>query len=167
MTEDVPAIDGESVAHAAFRGDLRALFVPTMVVALGYLCMWFFLYVTGNGSGAMARLSIAVLALGVPVLIAHAGLRYVTISIVVGPDHIVAHRGFPIRDEVEISYRAIREVRVRRGISGSLTGAGTILIDRVGGKITVVPDIANPRGARKAILEAKRISDKSNTVETV
>lgn len=140
---------------AAWRASASALFLPGLVVALGYAGLWAFLTMSGRGEGALARVSLLILVLGVPLLLAHAGLRLSTTRLTLRGALLEAHPGFPARDPVTVSYRAITSVTVRRGLSGWITGAGSLVIARETGAPVIVAGLAKP-DAVLADLSARR-----------
>lgn len=141
--------------RVAWRASAPALFLPGFVVAAGYAGLWAFLTMGGRGEGALARLSLLILVLGVPLLLAHAGLRLSTTRLTLRGAHLEAHPGFPARDPVIVSYRAITSVAVRRGLSGRITGAGSLVISRENGAPVIVAGLASP-AAVLADISARR-----------
>lgn len=134
-----------------FRPSWTALVLPTAVIAAGYAVAFAVLQVLGRGDGALARLCIIVLALGVPLLLASAMLRYFTIQVQLLSDTIIVHRGFPRRDEREIAYSLIRAVDVSKGIAGNLTDSGTLTFELVTGQRFAIADLAGPNRIKSAL----------------
>lgn len=136
-----------------WRASAAALFLPTVVVAGGYAALWLYLMQDGRGSGNLARVSLAVLAIGVPCLLAHAGLRWSTTRLTLRGSHLEAHPGFPARDPVIVAYASITGLRIRRGLAGRLTGAGSLIIERDPEAPVVVSGLTD---AEKALSETMR-----------
>ncbi|QDZ01989.1 PH domain-containing protein [Nitratireductor mangrovi] len=128
-----------------------SLFLPTIVVVVGYGLLLSFLFAAGRGDGALARLCIVVLAIGGPFLIAHAVLRRFTISVAVMPRALYLHRGFPHSQPFEIPYALIDRVSVRRGLPGRIAGSGALVVTLANGRRVVVGDLAQPHAAARAI----------------
>ncbi|MCY0096138.1 hypothetical protein [Hoeflea ulvae] len=131
----------------ARRASAPALFLPGVIVAAGYGGLWLFLYLDSRGDGALARVSLLVLAIGVPLLLAHAGLRLSTTRLTLRGAHLEAHPGFPARDPVIVAYPAITGMSLRRGLSGWITGAGSLVIEREVGPPLVIPGLLDPDAA--------------------
>ncbi|MCY0147982.1 hypothetical protein OEG84_09735 [Hoeflea sp. G2-23] len=137
--------------HRLFwRASATALFLPALVVAAGYAVLWLFLNQTGRGGGHLARVSMLVLVIGVPILLVHAGLRLSTTRLTLRGAHLEAHPGFPARDPVIVAYASITGLSVRRGLSGWLTGAGSLIIERGAQPRVIVSGMAR---ADSALLE--------------
>lgn len=118
-----------------------ALLLPGLAVALGYAVLWLYLGQTGREDSNLARVSLLVLVIGVPCLLVHAGLRLSTTRLTARGAHMEAHPGFPARDPVIVAYSSVTGVRIRRGLSGWLTGAGSVIIEREPGAPVVVPGL--------------------------
>ena len=143
-----------------WRASAIALFLPGLTVAAGYAALWVYLYLDGRANGALARVSLMVLVIVVPLLLAHAGLRLSTTRLTLRGAHLEAHPGFPARDPVIIAYPAVTGVSLRRGLSGWITGAGSLVIKRENGPPVVVSGLSDPDSvlaevsARRAMLGA-------------
>ncbi|MGI9350821.1 MAG: hypothetical protein ACR2O3_04600 [Rhizobiaceae bacterium] len=127
------------------------IFAPTLVIAILYSAAWLFLAVTGKSETGLARLFIVVMAVGVPFLAAHAFLRYQTIRLQVSDGHAYCHPGWPKELPIDVPLSIIKEVKVRRGLSGYLFGGGTVILDLVTEGSVVVADISEPDLAKKVI----------------
>ncbi|WP_290887643.1 hypothetical protein, partial [Hoeflea sp.] len=57
---------GEARRPGVWRASALALFLPGLVVAGGYAGLWLFLHAAGRGEGALARVCLLVLVIGVP-----------------------------------------------------------------------------------------------------
>ena len=124
-----------------------ALFLPSLVVASGYGALLLTLVFSGRGDGALARICLMVVVIVVPLLLAYAGLRLSTTRLTLHVTHLEAHPGFPARDPVMISYSTVSGLSLRRGLSGWITGAGSLVIERDNGVPVIVPGLANPDAA--------------------
>ena len=101
----------------------------------------------------MSRAALLVVAVGVPLLVVHAGLRFVNGRLELGADELVARPGWPVRRERHVSYAHVVDVRLRRGVIGRLVDvASLIVIDRNGDR-TVMPDLAEPKRVLAAVSE--------------
>lgn len=129
------------------------LFLPTIAIAVLYLAAWSWLVYTGRGEGALARMFVLVMAIGVPLLAFHAFLRYQTIKVHVLENAVRYHPGWPKDLPVDMPPELIEEVRVRRGISGRLFGGGTLVMLLTTGQKAAIADLADPDNA-KAEIEA-------------
>lgn len=136
---------------ATFTPSRPALFLPVAVVAAGYAALLFFLLVTGKSGSGIGRLSVIVLSVGVPLLFAHAVLRYFTIRLQPQAHMLFLQTGFPRTEPLEIPYPLIRDIRIRRGLAGRLTGSGTLVFRLVSGQPLAVCDLQNPDAAKAEI----------------
>lgn len=139
---------GAGRRQPAWRASALALFLPGLVVAGGYAALWLFLHLDGRGDGPLARVCLLVLVIGVPLILAHAGLRLSTTGLALRGAHLEAHPGFPARDPVSVAYTAVTGVSLKRGLSGWITGAGSLVIERENAPTVVVAGLADPEGAR-------------------
>ena len=98
-----------------------------------------------------ARLVIIVMAIGVPLLAAHAFLRYATIRLQVLASAVRYHPGWPRDLPVDMPFELIERVRVTRGLSGLIFGGGTLVMDLTTGARAAVADLADPDGAKAQI----------------
>lgn len=149
-----PASDG---AHrrAVWRASALALFLPGVVVAAGYGALWIALYLNGRAEGALARVCLVVLVIIVPLLFAYAGLRLSTTRLTLRAAHLEVHPGFPARDPVIVTYPSVNGLSLRYGLSGWITGAGSLVIEREHGGPVVVSGLNRPDAAL-ADLSARR-----------
>lgn len=138
---------GDASRRGVWRASALALFLPGLVVAGGYAALWLFLSATGRGEGALARVCLLVLVIGVPLILAYAGLRLSTLGLTLRGAHLEAHPGFPVRDPVSVAYPAVTRLVLKRGLSGWLTGAGSLVIERENGPPVVVAGLADPDSA--------------------
>lgn len=134
-----------------FRPSWIALFLPTAIIAVGYALVFGVFVSFGRGDGALARLCIAVLVLGVPLLLANATLRYFTILVRLSPDTVIVHQGFPRRDAREVAHSHIRAVHVSQGFVGRLTNSGTLMLELVTGQRVAIADLTEPFGVKLTV----------------
>lgn len=130
------------------------IFAPSVIILFTYTFSWTLLAVAGKSDTNLSRLFIIVMAVGVPMLAAHAFLRYQTIRLQVNKDSILCHPGWPKDLPVEVPLAMIEQVVVKRGLSGRLFGGGTLVVHLMGENTVVVADLAEPEEAREAILDA-------------
>ncbi|MGI9412881.1 MAG: PH domain-containing protein [Hyphomicrobiales bacterium] len=122
----------------------RVVFLPSLVVALLYGGLWLW-YSGGTATDGVARAALLVLAVGVPLLIAHAAIRYYGAEIVVRGDEIIARPGLPKRSEIKVLIGDVREVAIRRGLIGRVFDVGTVVLTDRSGRSVTVPDLAGPQ----------------------
>ena len=127
------------------------IFMPTLVIAVLYSAAWVFLAAMGKSDSGLARLFIVVMAIGVPLLAAHAFLRFQTIRLQVSDGHVFCHPGWPKELPIDVPLGVIRDVKVRRGLSGRLFGGGTVVLDLVTEGTVVVADLSEPERAKEII----------------
>jgi hypothetical protein len=128
-----------------------SVFAPTVLVGLIYGGLWVWLTVSGGGNGALARIAMLVLVIGVPILFVHAGLRFVTTRLRVGGTAVILRLGWPRRAPRRLRLRDIAGVAVKRGVIGRIVDTGTIILTRRNGERIVVPDIAGPDRVAEAM----------------
>ena len=150
--KQIPASADDFVrADGKIYGAHWQIFMPTLVVSVLYVSGWFLLLVLGRSDGALAKMFILVLAVGVPFLAIQAFLRFNTTRIQVCETHIRYHPGWPKRFLVELPFELVERVWVKRGLSGWLYGGGTLIMKLTTGDKVVVPDLGDPEGARGAV----------------
>ena len=128
-----------------------AVFLPTVAIAVLYTILWFWFTDIRGTSGGVSRAALLVLAVGVPLLLVHAGLRYVNGCIELGRDHMVVHPGWPVRREAQISFKDIARLTVKRGLIGRIFDVGTLVVTDNNGDHTVMPDLAAPDRVEQAL----------------
>ncbi|WP_417435766.1 hypothetical protein [Hoeflea sp.] len=133
--------------RAVWGASALALFLPGLVVAAGYGALWISLYLNDRGEGALARVCLMVVVIIVPLLFAYAGLRLSTTRLTLRGAHLEVHPGFPARDPVIVSYPAVTGLSLRHGLSGWITGAGSLVIEREHGVPVVVSGLTSPDAA--------------------
>lgn len=130
-----------------------AVFLPTVAIAVLYASLWVWFSLGQGASGGISRAALLVLAVGVPLLVVHAGLRYVNGQLELGEHELIASPGWPVRRQRHVTYDHVVDVKMRRGMIGRLIDVGTmVIIDRNGDR-TVMPDLAVPQTAMKALQE--------------
>ena len=127
------------------------LFLPTLAIAALYSMAWTWLVLEERGGGALARLFLIVMAIGVPLLAAHAFLRYQTIRVQVLNDAVRYHPGWPRDLPIDMPLALIDRVSVKRGISGMIFGGGTLVMELTTGERAAVADLADPEAAKAEI----------------
>lgn len=130
------------------------IFAPTIVILIAYSLSWLLLAMADMSDTNLARLFIVVMAVFVPILAAHAFLRYQTIRVQVNEDCLFCHPGWPKDLPLEVPVAMIEDVVVKRGLSGRLFGGGTLVLHLVAENKLVIADLAEPDKAKEAIINA-------------
>lgn len=130
------------------------IFAPTFIILVAYSVSWLVLAMSNMSDSNLARLFIVVMAVFVPLLAAHAFLRYQTIRVQINEDCLFCHPGWPKDLPIEVPIAMIESVAVKRGLSGRLFGGGTLVLSLVAEKKIVIADLAEPQKAQEAILQA-------------
>ena len=120
------------------------IFIPTIIICILYFICWLTLFFMGKSDSALARLFIVVLALGVPLLLAHAFLRYQTISIDIFKSHIHYQPGWPRSKPVILPYEQLEKFEISKGFSGRIFGGGTVIIKLARGQTVAIGDMEKP-----------------------
>ncbi len=144
-------------SEGRYRPSRAALFLPVAAVTAGYAALFAWFWLSGGLGSSVARLCVIVLAVGVPVLIVHAVLRYYTIGIHPQGHAIFLHPGFPRSEPYEIPYSLIRRINIKRGIGGRLLDSGTLVFHLQTGQKIAVCDLQFPDRIRdeiEAIIDA-------------
>lgn len=149
-----PYGDG-SQAHALALSRL-SLFLPSLVIAGGYGGLWLWLMAEGEGSSALARLCLAVVLVGVPLMAAQAALRLATFSMRVMVHGVHLQPGFPSARQADIPFSAIRSLDVKRGPGGWMTGAGTLVLHLSTGESLAARGIRDADVAKTLVEAAAR-----------
>lgn len=130
------------------------IFIPTLAIGVLYSLAWLILALLGKSDTGLARLFIVVMAIGVPLLAAHAFLRYQTIRLQIDNGRVLCHPGWPTELPIDIPLAMIEDIKIRRGLSGRLFGGGTIIMHITAGKTVAIADLADPDSAKNAIQTA-------------
>jgi len=128
------------------------IFAPTLIILVAYSISWLMLSLAGKSDSNLARLFIVVMSVGVPLLAAHAFLRYQTIRIQVNEDCLFCHPGWPKDLPIEVPISMVEKVVVKRGLSGRLFGGGTLVLHLKAENKVIIADLADPEAAKEAIL---------------
>jgi membrane protein YdbS with pleckstrin-like domain len=134
-----------------FRASRLAVFLPTMVIAMGSAVLLTLLVLSGRSDTAPAWLCLAILVLGVPMLTAHALLRLLTIRMRLLKHAVQIHRGFPRSRSAEIPYALIRGIRIGQRPAIRSHESGTLVLTLVEGTEIPVPDLFQADEAKRAI----------------
>lgn len=151
LTEHQTDIDTFINDQRHFKPSVLALFLPIIVVSIGYGLIWFWLYLSGQSHSALARICMFVLVLGVPLISAYNLLRYATLGIKLNETFLKVHSGFPSRDPIEIPYILIKDVKIVKGLAGRWTGAASLQIFMSSGKPITIAALIYPKQAKAAI----------------
>ena len=133
-----------------------SLFLPSLVIATLYGAVWLWLMVAGEGSSALARLCLAVMLIGVPLMAVQAALRLATFSLKVMVHGVHLQPGFPSARQADIPFSAIRSLDVKRGPGGWLTGAGTLVMHLSTGETLAARGIRDGEAAKMLVEVAAR-----------
>lgn len=133
------------------------IFAPTLIIMITYSFSWVFLASVGMSDTHLARLFIVVMAVFVPLLAAHAFLRYQTIRLQVCTSSVMCHSGWPKEYPVEIPFAMIEDIVIKRGLSGRIFGGGTLVLELPASNKVVVTDLAKPDEAKSAISQAIKL----------
>jgi membrane protein YdbS with pleckstrin-like domain len=130
------------------------IFAPTAVILLFYATAWVALGMVGKSDSGIARLSLLVVTIAVPLLALHAFLRLQTIRLQVAGDVVRYHPGWPKDASVVMPVALIERVAIRRGLAGRMLRAGTLSMQLTTGQRISVADLADPERAAEAIRDA-------------
>lgn len=151
LTEYQTNIDTFFNEQKHFKPSALALFLPIIVVSIGYGLLWFWLYTDGQSHSALARVCMFVLVLGVPLISAYNLLRYATLGIKLNETFLKVHSGFPSRDPIEIPYILIKDIKIVKGLAGRWTGAASLQIFMSSSKPITIAALIHPKQAKAAI----------------
>ena len=130
------------------------IFIPTLAILTLYSFAWLYLYANEQQGTSLARLLLIVLTIGVPLLAAHAFLRYQTIRVQVMSRGIRYHPGWPKDLPVDLPYDLIDRLRVKKSLVSALTRSGTLVIELTTGEKVAIADLNRPDAVRKAMESA-------------
>jgi len=133
-------------AEAPFElkvGTHWTVFLPSLVIALLYGGLWLW-FSTGEATDGLARVALLVVAVGVPMLLAHAATRFFGAEIVVTNNSLIARPGAPKRTEARVLVGDVVEVSIQRGLIGRVFDVGTVIVTDRSGLSVTVPDLATP-----------------------
>lgn len=130
------------------------IFAPTIIILMAYSISWLLLALADMSDSNLARLFIVVMSVFVPLLAAHAFLRFQTIRLQVNDDCLFCHPGWPKDLPIEVPISMVENVVVKRGLSGRLFGGGTLVLHLAAENQIVIADLAEPDEAKRAIEDA-------------
>lgn len=137
-----------ALAEEVFAPSKTALFLPVVVIAAGYALLLGWIWIAGDISSGIARLAIIVLIAGVPLLLAHAILRYLSTGIRLFDEFAKLNPGFPRYGSREILYSDIADIELNPSILP--TKSGTVTIRLISGEKLAVCDLDHPQFVREA-----------------
>lgn len=135
-------IEEHRVAH--FKPSMIGQFLPSIIIAFGYGLIWFWLYSHGQGGGALARMSLAVVLLVVPLLIAYGVVKQVTTYVDVFGSHVKVNRGIPNSEVIEAPFAFIERSEIAYGLLGKLTNFASLRIYLASGKVVHIAGVDRP-----------------------
>jgi len=139
---------GDAVASARVHA---SVFAPALAVGAIYGGAWLALAAYGRGEEDFARLLLLIFAVGTPLLLAHAWLRYRAAGITVAGDAVVVARGWPYGTARSLPFADVAGVDVRRSPLGRLLGTGTLVVRLRDGEHLSVGDIGQPERIAEAL----------------
>lgn len=143
VEDSLPLELAEAGSHV-HKPDWR-IFLPTAVILTLYGAGAAMMWRAGWDGSELFRLFVIVLALGVPLIAAHAFLRYETARVQVLPDRIRYHPGWPKDVPLDIPRELILRLAVKRGFAGLVFGGGTLVIETTAGTRVAIADLADPQ----------------------
>lgn len=146
-----PRLQGENdnrrTAATCFGPSRFRLFVPTALVACGYGILYLALRTMDASDGPVAKVSLLILAAGVPLIAAYAFLRALTIAVRLEPHALVLARGFPALHPVALAWHEVADVSV---LESRFSGSALIVEDTQGTRV-MVRDLAGAEQAASLI----------------
>ena len=140
--------DAARAGRAEAPGELKVgthwtVFLPSLVIALLYGGLWSW-FSAGDAADGLARVALLVVAVGVPMLLAHAAIRFFGAEIVTADEALIARPGVPKRTEARVRVEDVVTVSIRRGLIGRVFDVGTVIVTDRSGQSVAVPDMAAP-----------------------
>jgi hypothetical protein len=140
----------QSEQEVRFKAD-RRVFLPVAVIAVLYGVLWLALLAIGRGDTALARALLLVVVIAVPVLLARAWMRFVSLELRVSPERL-AYRDRWLRPEWrEVALVSVTGVRTVYGPAGRALGGGALIISLDDGSRIRLADIADLEEAARRI----------------
>lgn len=141
----------EEGAAPDFRASWLAVFLPTLVIALGSGALLVLLGLSGEWRTLPAWLCLAMLMVAVPVIAVHALLRVLTTRVRLLKDRARIHSGFPSSSGIDIPYELIKGTRVTERPAIRPRQSGTLVFLLMDGTEISVPDLFEADHANRAI----------------
>lgn len=151
--------DARAVGVPLFTADWH-IFIPTFVILVVYSLAWLYLAITGQSDGALARLFIVVVAMGVPLLAVHAFLRHQTIRLQINDDHLLCNSGWPNDRATKVPFDLIEDLEIKRGLYGLFFQEGTIIIHLKTHNRIAIADLREPGKVKAHVEKAIGEADK-------
>lgn len=143
IKDDVSLELPDDEGSVSFRAHWQ-IFVPTIVILISYGLSMLYLWATNRVDTNLFRLFAIVAAVGVPLLAAHAFLRFETVRVKLLKNAIQYHPGWPKHMAQEIPMELIEILKVKRGLAGRLMGGGTLIIHTSTGSKIAIADLKDP-----------------------
>ena len=137
VTEGAAAVEVVARVHAS-------VFAPAVVVAALYGGAWLVYAAQGRGGEDFARLLLLICAVGAPLLLGHALIRYRTARVMLGAGAITVSRGWPHGGPRIVRIDDVIAAQVRRSVFGRLFGTGTLELRLRDGEDLSVGDLGQP-----------------------
>jgi len=120
------------------------IFLPAIFIALLYGGSWLFLLAAGKGDTALARITLLVLMMVVPVLLVRAYLRFQSFGLLIGRQAITYRRGWMRPRWHRIQMDGLLSVRAVQSPISRLFGGGALEFTRVDGRKFRFYDVQDP-----------------------
>lgn len=133
-----------------------SVFAPAVVVAVLYGGAWLAFAAQGRSGEDFARLLLLICAIGTPLLLAHALMRFRSARIELGPGAVTVSRGWPHGPARAIPIGDVVSVRVRRSVLGRLFGTGSLELRLRDGEDLAVGDLGQPERIADALSDRLR-----------
>lgn len=127
-----------------FHGAHWTVFLPTVVVFLLYGGVWLVLICVGKGNTALAKISLLVILIVVPVLAIHAYLRLVSLGLMFGRDFIVYRQGWLRPRWKRLRIEDLSHASVVQGPVARWFGGGGVILSKTDGSDVCLYDLADP-----------------------
>ncbi len=127
------------------------LFLPALIVAFLYGGLWLFLLATGKGDTALARLTLLVLMLIVPVLLVRAYLRYASFGLLIRRQSILYRRGWLRPRWRRVKLESLSGVSPVLSPLGRIIGGGALVLKRPDHGDIRLHDLEGPEKAAQQI----------------
>jgi len=134
-----------------FQGAHWTVFLPTVVVFLLYGGAWVVLICVGKGNTALAKISLLVILIVVPVLAIHAYLRFVSLGLMVGQDFVLYRQGWLRPRWKRLRIEDLSGVTVLQGPAGRWFGGGGVILSKTDGSDVCLYDLADPEAVAERI----------------
>lgn len=135
------------------------IFLPSLAVFLLYGGAWLALAAAGKGNTALAKISLLVILIIVPVLAVRACLRFMSLGLMIGQDSILYRQGWLRPRWRRVRANELSHVSAIRSPVGRMLGGGSVTFSRTDGSTIHLYDLADPEAIARRVMSLRESAE--------